>query len=125
MATAQEDRIRWFEIDRSELEQITFGDEIQTYIAPYTVERRPVVSVVFYMPVPHLSQPYADLLAEAICSVWQPGLTLAAYIPQLREIRVHQYADSREIILDHVSRVEERFISLKKGVEALLSGGRA
>ena len=113
-------RIRWFMEDkRSELEQITFGDEIQHYITPDTVDGIDVMSVLCYINVEDMTPRQADDLSAMVADGFTPpGKTVSAYVPHLKKVVSHQYAENREAILHSVDAIESRLLDAKALVKS-------
>jgi hypothetical protein len=97
------------EDQRPNLEQISFGDVMQHYVARGPFKPGQLIDVVRYIKVEGLDTTQIDDLVALISTRFSPkGVIIAKYDDREQAIVSHYYAADHASIVDNVRRIEAR-----------------
>lgn len=110
----EKDRRYWVTGDRrTEMEQVTFGPKVQTYVAQDYDGGTPVTTVLYFVNIKNLPHSLAINFAERFCGITPPEYTVGSMLASLDEyIIFHQYMPRRKIALNRIGTVEKAIIEI-------------
>lgn len=95
---------------RREMEQVTFGERVQTYIAPDLVDGVQLLSAVSYLDAKGLTKISANYFALVFCQCAGPDELFARVPESLDTIIFHHYVPDRATIQEDVRLFEKRMV---------------